>query len=203
MILYRTSNQKRRNSLTFLATGGEQSALLAQLEKQSWIEEIFNRTLPIPAQYPTRFGPPGFSKNVFYSSEHRETTFFEYSYGLLKSKSILGRGISAVCFDVQFQGRQKPIDVNSAKKLKAILDPKNYSAAHTWLLKLPAIPESIRYPSVREPEGSGINFAIYKPSAVTATRAEIEDLILTTQSNGSVDIESLTRGKLPSISPIR
>lgn len=203
MILYRTSNPKRRNSLTFLATQGQQTALLAQLEKQSWIDEIFNRTLPIPAQYPTRFGPPGFTKNVFYASERRETTFFEFGYGLLKSKSVIGRGIAAVCFEVQFKGKQKPTDVSSAKNLNQILDPKKYEAAHTWLLSLNPIPESIRYPSVREPAGGGINFGIYESSAIATTRAMVEDLILTPQINGSVNVESLTRGKLPNITPIR
>jgi hypothetical protein len=203
MILYRTSNQKRRNSFAFLANSAQQSALLAQLEKQSWIDEIFNRTLPIPAQYPTRFGPPGFSKNVFYASERRETTFFEYGYGLLKPQSTLGRGISAICFEVQFQGKIKPMDLSRVKNVKAILDPKTYIAAHAWLTSLLPIPESIRYPSVREPSPGGINFAIYESSAVAATHAEIEDLILTPQPSGDIDVESLTRGKLPSIRPIR
>jgi hypothetical protein len=202
MILYRTSNPKRRNSLAFLATAGQQTALLARLERQSWIDEIFNRELPIPPQYPTRFGPPGFTKNVFYASERRETTFLEFGYGLLKSQSIFGRGIAAVCFEVQFQGKQKPVDVSGSKNLKAILTPKNYHAAHNWLVAVVPIPESIRYPSVREPAGGGINFAIYDSAAVGGTLAETEELTLTTQVDGSVDVESMSRGPLPAIKPI-
>ncbi len=203
MILYRTSNPKRRNSLAFLTTPGQQTALLAQLEKQSWIDEIFHRTLPIPAQHPTRFGPPGFTKNVFYASDRRKTTFFEFGYGLLKSQSVLGRGITAVCFAVRFQEKQKSIDVSSAKNGKAILNPKDYHAAHQWLMTLSPIPESVRYPSVREPAGGGINFAIYESGAVVGTRAEIEEVILTPQPDGSLDVESLSRGKLAGIRPIR
>jgi hypothetical protein len=203
MILYRTSNPKRRNSLSFLTTSGQQTALLAQLEKQSWIDEIFDRALPIPPQYPTRFGPPGFTKNVFCASERRETTFFEFGYGLLKSQSVIGRGIAAVCFEIQFQGKQKPADVSGSKNLKAILNPKDYQAAHQWLVALTPIPESIRYPSVREPAGGGINFAIYDSAAVGGTRAEIEEVTLTPQADGSVDVESLSRGKLSGIRPIR
>jgi hypothetical protein len=203
LILYRTSNSKRRNSLAFLANAGQQTALLAQLEKQSWIDEIFSRALPIPPQYPTRFGPPGFSKNVFYASERRETTFFEYGYHLLKAESIQARGIAAICYEIQFQGKRKPIDASFAKNQKAILSPKTYAAAHEWISGQSPVPESVRYPSVREPAEGGINFAIYEPSAVIATRAEIEELILTPQSNGSVDVESLNRGALSSIRPVR
>ena len=203
MILCRTSNHKRRSSLSFLTTQGQQSALLAQLEKQSWIDEIFNRTLPIPLQYATRFGPPGFGRNVFYASKKRETTFFEFGYSLLKFQSILGRGVSAVCFEVKFQRKQKPMDVRAAKNRAAILDPKSYRAAHLWIAALSSIPESVRYPSVREPAGGGINFAIYNPSAVATTRAEVEDLVLTPRADGSVDVESITRGRLPAIRPIR
>ncbi|MGK5081849.1 RES family NAD+ phosphorylase [Bdellovibrionota bacterium FG-1] len=203
MILYRTSNPKRRHSLAFLVTQRQQTALLAQLEKQSWIDEVFNRTLPIPAQYPTRFGPAGFNRNVFYASERRETTFFEFGYGLLKAQSVIGRGIAAVCFEVMFRGRRDPDDVSSAENLEAILNPKGYQGAHQWLLALSAIPESVRYPSVREPGGDGVNLAIYEPEVIVGTRAQIEDLILTPQSTGSVDVESLSRGRLSTIDPIR
>ncbi len=199
MILYRTSSPKRRNSLSFLKTQGQQNALVKQLEKRSWIDEIFNRTLPIPTQYPTRFGPPGFYKNVFYASERRETTFFEFGYGLLKAQSVIGKGITAICFEVLFQGKQKPTDVSKESNIKAILDPKSYMAAHAWLRGLNSVPESVQYPSV----DGGINFAIYEPLAVAATRAEVEDLVLTPQANGTLDIVSLTRGALSSIRPIR
>ncbi len=203
MILHRTSSPKTRNSLSFLTSAEQQTALLAQLEKQSWINEVFNRPLPIPQDYPTRFGPPGFKKNIFYASERRDTTFFEFGYGLLKSHSLLGRGISAVCFEVRFQGKQKPLDVKITKATREILDPKSYTGAHRWILEQSPLPESVRYPSVRDPSKQGINLAIFNPSAVASTLAEIESLVLTPRKDGRIEIESLTRGPLPPIIPIR
>lgn len=203
MILFRTSNYKRRNSLAFLKTHEQQTALLAHLEKQSWVDEIFSRQLPIPAQFTSRFGPPEYSRNVFYSSEKRETTFFEYSYAILKSSSVTGLGINAVCFDIKFTGRQKPTDASQAKNLKSILDLNDYRAAHQWLLSLNPMPESVRYPSVREPAGGGINFAIYERSAVTATAADVEDFVFTSQGDGSVIVQSLHSNGQWKIVPIR
>ena len=175
MILFRTSNHKRRHSLAFLKTQGQQTALLARLEKQNWIEEIFHRSLPIPVHYPSRFGPVGFSRNVFYASEKRDTTFFEYGYSLLRYSSVVGLGVNAVCFDLQFIGKQKPIDASQSTNLKQILDLKDYSSAHAWLLSLTSIPESVRYPSGREPAGGGINFAIFEQGAIATSTANIED----------------------------
>ncbi len=202
MILYRSSTPKRRLSLSFLTSQGQHTALLAQLDKNSWIDEIFKRPLPIPHDFQTRFGPPGFAHNVFYASERRETTFFEFGYNLLKARSVLGRGIRAVCFEVTFHPKLRPIEISAAENVKELLNPQSYAAAQRWILQQNLVPESLRYPSLRDPEQSGINFAIYKRSALKATLLDPEELILTPQANGTLDLASLTRGQLPSIKPI-
>ena len=140
MILHRTSNQKRRASFTFLKNQKQQIALLSKLDKKNWIDEIFNRSLPIPKEYSSRFGPPGLMKNVFYGSERRQTTFFEYGYRLLKTQSVIGRGVAAMCFEIRYQGKRKPIDVSNAGNRKDILDPKSYLAAQSWLLGQDSMP---------------------------------------------------------------
>ncbi len=203
MILFRTSNPKRRNSLQFLKTQSQQTALLDQLEKQSWINEIFQRTLPIPPEFQTRFGPPGFSKNPFYASEKKETTFFEFGYGLLKRGSFYDKGIAAICYDVSFQGKKLPFDITQESDVKSILDPKTYGFAHNWILHLTLLPESLRYPAVRDPNGGGINFSIYERSAVGTTLAEVEDIELTPRSDGSVEMFNKTKGSKSLLKPIR
>jgi RES domain len=87
--------------------------------------------------------------------------------------------------------------------VKSILDPKDYAGAQNWLRSLSEVPEAIRYPSVRDPQNGGINFAIFEPSAVLAASAQIEDLVLTPNSDGSVLVENLTRGGSYPIKPIR
>jgi hypothetical protein len=203
MILYRTSSPKRRTSLSFLSSLDEQAALLRQLETQTWIDEIFQRALPIPPKYQTRFGPPGFSKNPFYASERRDTTFFEFGYGLLKRSSLIGIAISAVCYEVRFQGTQKPLDAAQASNATHILDPHSYNAAHAWIHSLSPLPEAIRYPSVREPKGGGINFAIYERNAVSGTTAQIEEVTMTPDANGGVTVQSLLSSSASTIFPIR
>ena len=203
MNLYRTFSPKRRNSFQFLANQAQQTALSLKLEKQNWIDEIFNRPTPIPPYFASRFGPPGYRRNVFYASERKQTTFFECSFGFLTRASLIELSINAVCYEIRFQG-SRPLDVRGAPNLSEILDinPKNYGAAHAWLSSLSPQPKSIAYPSVREPNGSGINYAIFEKSAIDATSAPTEELIITPRASGLVDIESLISGKLPSIHPI-
>jgi hypothetical protein len=203
MILFRTSSPKRRISLSFLSSLDEQVALLRQLEVHTWIEEIFQRTLPIPPAYQTRFGPPGFTKNPFYASERRETTFFEFGYGLLKRPSLTGLAISAVCYEILFSGAERPLDAAQTSKALEILNPKTYDAAHQWVQTLNPLPEAIRYPAVREPDGGGINFAIYERPAVVGTTAQIEEVTMTPDASGGVTVQNLITNAVSTIFPIR
>lgn len=203
MILFRTSNIKKRKSLTFLTNAQQLSAINRQLQMKDWIDEIFSRTIPIPNRYQSRFGPPDYNRIPFYSSEKRETTFYEYGFSLIKQRSIIGLGISAVCFEIIFQGKHKPIDASIAPNSSQILHLSDYSAAHQFLLSLTPPPETIRYPSVRDPNGGGINFVIFEKSAIQTSNAAPEEFVFTPQINGTVDIESLITGQRPTITPIQ
>jgi hypothetical protein len=202
VILYRTSSQKRRNSIKFLANMAQQTAVLYQLEKTDWIDEIFSRQTPIPPEYPSRFGPPGFSEIPFYCSQRRETTFYEFGWGLLKYKSILNLAVSAVCYDVKYKGAFT-INAELESNIDQIRDPNSYLAAHAWLKSLHPIPDSIRYPAVRDPSEGEINFAIYARNAIESTTTETEEFTITPINSKELEIVGLPSGQSFIIAPIQ
>lgn len=202
MILHRTSNPKRRASLSFLRTSEQQRALLAQLETKEWIDEIFSRRLPIPVVFQTRFGPTGFSKNVFYASLEKETSFFEFGYRLLRRLSLVGLSVRAVCFEVDFLRKGDLLDIRDSSDAKAILNRDSYAGAHAWLQELSTIPDSVLYPSVRDPKGEGLNLAIFERASLVGTMTDPAELIFTPQTDGAVNIESVSAGALRVIIPV-
>jgi hypothetical protein len=203
MMLFRTATLKRRHSFAFLKTPAQQAALQVQLTKQRWIEEIFSRQLPIPKEFETRFGPQGFLKNPFYASSNKETTFYEFGYGLLKRPSFVDLTVKALCFEVRRAGTSLPLDVAPLPYAPSLLSPTSYEAAHKWLSELQRIPESIRYPSVRDPNLDRINWAIYEPSAVLSTLAFPEDIEFTPKADGSVEVLDGSANEMRVIKPIR
>lgn len=188
MHLFRTSSPKRRKSLQFVSTHAGQAALSQRLENKGFIDEVFSRSTPIPKNFETRFGPEGFQKNPFYASEKKDTTYYEFAYCLLRRQSVLGFAVQAVCFQIVFQGKNKPFDISTHGDATQILDPMSYTAAHAWLLGEKNIHEAIRYPSVRDPNGGGINFAVFERDAVGETSIVPEEIEFTPQANGTVDL---------------
>jgi hypothetical protein len=55
----------------------------------------------------------------------------------------------------------------------------------------------------REPNGGGINYAIYERPAVAGTTAQIEEVTMTPDSTGGVTVQNLITNAVTTIFPIR
>lgn len=190
MILYRTSSQKRRKSLGFLKNSSQQKAVVARLRKTELVNDVFSYRLPIPEIFASRLGPTGFTKIPFYSAKDRRTTFLEFGWNLFSKIEDKSLAVSAVCYDIKYVGSE-PLDVGLLPNKKDILDPKDYSSAHAWVKSLNPFPESISYPSVRDPEGLGTNVAIYERKIIESTETEPEDFIITLVDSSEIEVTNL------------
>ena len=116
----------------------------------------------------TRFGPEGFSKRPLYASEKDDTTYYEFSYWKLKDWESEYRMLTkAYLLKFDFNPQSKPIDIQKESDKDQILSRSTYKYSHKWIHRLKNIPESITYPSVRDPNPGGINFAIYDGKTVS------------------------------------
>ena len=74
---------------------------------------------------------------------------------------------NASLIKLEFHPNDKPINVQTENDKDKILDISTYVHSHQWIKGFANIPESISYPSVRDPHGGGINFAVYEENAVS------------------------------------
>ena len=167
MTLFRCSVLKKRNSNKFLDTPDEVYAVGEVLDEVDWPDH-FKRTGGITSQGVTRFGPEGYDTWPLYASEKDDTTFYEFAYWKLKDwENELGMQTNASLIKLEFHPNDKPINVQTENDKDKILDISTYVHSHQWIKGLANIPESISYPSVRDPHGGGINFAVYEENAVS------------------------------------
>lgn len=167
MTLFRCSVLKKRNSNKFLDTPDEVYAVGEVLDEIDWPDH-FKRTGGITSKGVTRFGPEGYDTWPLYASEKDDTTFYEFAYWKLKDwENELGMQTNASLIKLDFHPNNKPIDVQGEANKDQILDTKSYVHSHQWIQGLSSIPESVSYPSVRDPQGGGINFAVYEENAVS------------------------------------
>ncbi len=82
-------------------------------------------------------------------------------------ESEVGMQARASLITLDFNPTGKPIDVQSEDNKDQILDTKSYVHSHQWIQGLSSIPESVLFPSVRDPNPGGLNFAIFEGSTVS------------------------------------
>jgi hypothetical protein len=194
MSLFRCSVPKRRNSSKFLSLE-ETHAVGEVLEKTVWLDH-FDRTGGITSEGETRFGPRGFPKWPLYSSEKHDTTYFEFSYWKLKEwQSEIGKPTKACLIVFDFNPQAKPLDVQTEPDFLKIIDIANYGNAHKWITALGSIPESISYPSVRDINPGGLNFAIYNGDTVSNV-AMREEVTMTVLNKDEVEVIFSNKTKL-------
>ena len=167
MTLFRCSVLKKRNSNKFLDSTGEIYAV-GEVLNPIHIPDHFKRTGGILKDGVTRFGPPGYDRWPLYASEKKDTTYYEFAYWKLKDwKSEVGMQTRASLITFNFNPTDKPIDVRSFANHSSILDKSSYTESHKWILGLGNTPDSILFPSVRDPNPGGFNFAIFEGSTVS------------------------------------
>lgn len=167
MTLFRCSVLKKRNSNKFLDTADEVYAVGEVLDEIDWPDH-FKRTGGITSQGVTRFGPEGYEAWPLYASEKDDTAFYEFAYWKLKDwENELGMQTNASLIKFDFHPKSKPIDVQCEVNKDQILDTMSYAHSHRWIQNLSSIPESISYPSVRDPQRGSMNFAVYEKDAVS------------------------------------
>ena len=167
MTLFRCSVLKKRNSNKFLDTTDEIYAVGEVLDPIH-VPDHFKRTGGIHKDGVTRFGPLGYDRWPLYASEKKDTTYYEFAYWKLKDwESEVGMQARASLITLDFNPTGKPIDVQSEDNKDQILDTKSYVHSHQWIQGLSSIPESVLFPSVRDPNPGGLNFAIFEGSTVS------------------------------------
>ncbi len=187
MTLFRCSTPKKRTSFNFLNLP-EIHAVGEVLDSTVWFDH-FHRAGGITSLLAvTRFGPMGYPKYPLYASEKKDTTYYEFAYWKLKCwQSELNVPTRAATIKFDFVPTLSPKDVKQEPNVKDILNKTTYLHAHNWISALPGIPESVSYPSVRDPNPGGINFAIFSASAAVNPML-LEDLIMTVVSKDEVEV---------------
>lgn len=187
MTLFRCSTPKKRTSFKFLNLP-EIHAVGEVLDSTVWFDH-FHRTGGITsAAAVTRFGPMGYPKYPLYASEKKDTTYYEFAYWKLKCwQSELNVPTRAATIKFDFVPTSPPKDIQQEPNVKDILDKKTYLHAHNWINGLQVTPESISYPSVRDPNPGGINFAVFSANAAI-NPVLLEDLIMTVVSKDEVEV---------------
>lgn len=204
MILYRTCTARTLSpSLKFVTNSRAIPGVVRLFGSKEMIDDVFSRTLPIPSQYQSRFGPPGFWKNVLYSSETKRTTLFEFSYHLLKNPINHDKAINASTFELNLITSNRPIDVSQEANLSQILNRTNYQDAHVFVNHQNFNQlDIIKYPNVRDPQLGGINYAIFKADSVKpSSNVDAEDLILIPRSNNTVEVQRI-KSSVETIAPL-
>jgi hypothetical protein len=191
VILFRTCKIASNSpALRFIKRAKNISTIVKLLGTRDMIEDVFKRPLPLSKQFESRFGPEGLNKNVFYTSEKKDTTLYEYGFHLLTDPSLLNKPIYASTYNVELIASGRPLDVTQIKDNAHILSRTSYAEAHTWIRSLDAKSlDVIRYPNVRDPNPGGFNFAIFNRPSVQETGQGPDPLILTTLSGNRVKVQ--------------
>lgn len=191
MNLFRTCRiSDNAPALRFVKRARDIASVIKLLGTKEMIDDVFNRPLPILKIYESRFGPEGFSKNILYTSEKRDTTLYEYGYHLILDSSLLNRPVYASTYRLSLKTKNKPIDVQQLPSAAQVLSRTSYNASHAWIRTIDAATlDVIQYPNVRDPNPGGLNFAIFNRSSVTSASGGSEPLILTALPNNRVRVQ--------------
>ncbi len=189
-------------ALKFVKRTQNISSLIRLLSTSEMIDEVFHRPLPISKTHESRFAPEGFSKNVLYSSDQKETTLFEYGYHLLKNSSLLNIGVYANIYSLNLLKRFSFLDVSQLPYASDILSKSSYLKAHTWIQAqdLNSL-NVIQYPNVHNPDPGGLNFAIFDQSLIQRSAMLPETLVLTPKEDHKILVQSQNKA-LKVISPL-
>lgn len=163
MALYRTFSVMRHTNILKFVQPGDLAAVKNFIPK----EDIFYQYLSgkaVTSDCETRFGYVGCPVRPLYLSESKETTYYEFAYWLLKKPSEIKNGVRIATVEVDIEAFNLGIHVNDLNiPLRTeVLDHTTYYHAHEWVKSLDPLPENIVYPSVRNPQAGGTNFAIFK-----------------------------------------
>ncbi len=192
MILFRTCTAKKPSpALKFVSNSAAIPGVVKLLASKEMIEEVFRRRLPIPSEFQSRFGPPGFMKNVLYASESKRTTLYEFGYHLLLNPVNYGKAINASTFELKLVTSTPIIDVSTEGNLSSLMHKTNYSSAHAFVFRqsLQQL-DTLKYPNVRDPNPGGFNYAIYKFESVEpSSNIDAEDLILIPRADETIEIQ--------------
>lgn len=123
---------------------------------QEWDPYIFapfRYSLPVPSVYSARFRPPYFSRNVFYGSFSKETSFYESSYHFMKERVHLNnheesghRSLFSVNCDIS-----NTLDICKDPDVDKIMSRSSYEKSYT-IANLALDKSGIVFPSCRDPE---------------------------------------------------
>jgi len=201
MTLFRCSVLKKRNSNKFLDTADEVYEVGAVLDSIDWPDH-FTRTGGIVSQGVTRFGPEGYDSWPLYASEKHDTTYYEFAYWKLKDwENELNMQTRASLIKLDFNPVGKPINIQNEENPKEILDKTTYVHSHKWIKSLDSIPESIVFPSVRDQNAGGLNFAIYEGNTVSNFSFQ-QDVTMIIRDEFNVDVIFPDKTKI-TVTPIK
>ncbi|NJL23976.1 MAG: RES family NAD+ phosphorylase [Calothrix sp. SM1_5_4] len=204
MILFRTCTAKKPSpALKFVSNSAAIPGIIKLLASKEMVEEVFGRRLPIPSEFQSRFGPPGFMKNILYASEKKRTTLYEFGYHLLLNPINHGKAINASTFELKLVTINPLIDVSQESNLSLIMHKTDYSAAHGFILKqnLQQL-DTLKYPNVRDSIPGGLNYAVYKSESVeTSSNLDAEDLILIPRADETIEVQR-TQSLTETIKPV-
>jgi len=177
---------------------------LKAMATEQVVDEVFNRPLPIPVQFTTRFGPAGLLRNVFYTSEKPSTTFYEFGFHLLSDRSLIGKTIAVALHELELISTTKPVQVGGQANHALLLDRCDYSHAHAWIKSLSlASLDTISYPNVREGSaGGGTNYAIYLRGSVAASGKAASLYAMTAHGDETVVCQNSDTSATEIIKPI-
>lgn len=124
---------------------------------EACIKAPFDYSLPVPVEYATRFQPPGFQRNAFYSSYLPRTSVFEtvfhfMSFRRASSGTFSSHDSEKCLFSVNWEDKSA-VDLSEDPEVQSIMDKSDYEAAHNWIRANSSV-SSIIYPSCRDPENN-------------------------------------------------
>lgn len=163
MSLYRTFSIMRHSSIFKFLQPGD----LVTVEHFIPKDDIFYHYLkgqPVTTDCITRFGYLNCPVRPLYLSESPLTTYYEFAYWLLKKPEDVKGGIRIATVEVDivdFSPGEVVNNLDSPKK-EMVLDHTTYEHAHEWIKSFDKLPDNVIYPTVRNPNPGGTNFAIFK-----------------------------------------
>jgi hypothetical protein len=168
------------------------------------IDEVFSRPLPVKKKFESRFSPEGFMMNVFYSSERKETTLYEYGYHLLRDITIIGIPVYASTYTLKLiTNPLNIIDVSTHQDVISIMSKTSYTHSHMFMNTIINNLDTIKYPNAREPINGGINYAIFKKESIADLSKSADVLIFKALTADEIDVTDLGSGTTRSIRPVK
>lgn len=148
------------------------------------IDEVFAR---LPSEQTSRFYPKHFDYPALYAAEKQNTTFYEFCYHVLLNQRFTGdRTVLGSLHLLEFT--PTIVEDITSNPPDNVMHLSEYSYAHKFVRSLNPLPGAIRYTSVREPDGAGVNYAIFDKTCVTYAGEHPGRVLITPQNNGSAEV---------------